>query len=162
RPGGTLTLYVDGVQVASASVRTGQAMASSAPLLIGGLTEKWTWQPPGAPIDEVKILSTGRTAAGVGSELTHMPASHAAGVVLYLPMNDASGSATLAGAGPGAVGATVTSANGGLAGLVTGHIDNPGQVDTYTFNLAAPTLIQLDTLSDNDQITLTFRGPQGQ
>jgi hypothetical protein len=55
----------------------------------------------------------------------------------------------------------VVDLHAGLAGLITGRIDIPGQTDRYTFDLAQDTLLAFDGYFDNDQVTVTVTGPGG-
>ncbi|MFZ4409965.1 MAG: LamG-like jellyroll fold domain-containing protein, partial [Paracraurococcus sp.] len=164
RPGGVMRLYVNGAEVATAPVRNSLARASTANLRIGSTTETWTyaWTPLEGTIDDVRLWSTVRTPAQIAADMLTPPAPDAAGLVVYLPMDDASGATVLAGAGPGGTGATVISRNAGLPGLITGRIEQPGQVNRLTFALAAPTLLYFDTLTDDSAMTVTLTGPTGQ
>jgi len=162
RPGGTLKLYINGVEVANATVRTGPAVAVASDLRIADTSETWSqWSRFEGVIDDLRIWTTARTASQILAGMTAAPVV-TTGLAVSLPMNDATGATTLAGNGPGAVGATVTSRNAGVVGLVTGRIDMAGAVDSFTFTLAQATRLVLDSLTDDDGAVVTFTGPGGQ
>src|SRR5262245_1394269 len=48
-----------------------------------------------------------------------------------------------------------------LDGSVTGSIDVPGQVDTYTFNLPINSRLYFDSLTSNGNLNWTLSGPAG-
>ena len=159
RAGGTLSIYVNGVLAATAPVRTGPATGTAGPLLIGAAVEGYS-AFRGA-LDDVRVFGAARSAAAISADYGVPLTGTEAGLALYLPMNDATGTTRLADRSANASTATVSSSNVGLAGTITGQIATPGQAHRYTFSLTAPTVLVFDALADNSNLTVTLTGPGG-
>ena len=159
RAGSTLSIYLNGVLAATAPVRTGPANGNANPLLIGAAVEGYS-AFRGA-LDDLRVYGTARSAAAIAADDTVPLTGAEAGLALYLPMNDATGSIRLADRSANAAAVTVSSSDAVLAGTITGQIATPGQAHSYTFSLAAPTSLVFDALTDNGNLTVTLTGPDG-
>ncbi|MCS6853203.1 MAG: hypothetical protein NZ523_00395, partial [Elioraea sp.] len=141
--------------------RSAPAVTTEEGLRLGGAAERWGWGALQGALDDFRLWSVARTAAQIAAARHAALTGTEAGLSLYLKMDEASGATTLAGSGPGAVGATVEDRNDGLPGVITGRVATPGAVDRYTFTLADDAWLLFDSLTDNSELTVTLRGPGG-
>ncbi|MCP5367599.1 MAG: LEPR-XLL domain-containing protein, partial [Hyphomicrobiales bacterium] len=162
RTTGEMRLYVDGVEVASGALRAAQAVATTSPLYIGHTIEtSGSYSNFEGAIDDLRLWSTARSQSDIVNAKDGALTGAEPGLALYLKMDDAAGATTLADSGPNGRDAQVTDELAGLPGVVSGRFDMPGQVDSYTFTLAQDTLLTLDGLTNNSNVTVTIRGPGG-
>jgi large repetitive protein len=159
RTNGTLAIYLNGVLAASGSVREDAAGGSDQPLSIANAVENGTQYPLYGSLDDLRIFSTALTATQIANNYKTALTGTEPNLALYLPMNEASGATTLTDASPHAAAVTVTSVNAGLPGVITGRFATPGQVQSYTFTLAAASQLVFDGLTNNSNITVTLTGP---
>ncbi|MCP5368563.1 MAG: LEPR-XLL domain-containing protein, partial [Hyphomicrobiales bacterium] len=162
RTSGEMRVYLNGVEAKTGALRTGQSVGSDMPLYVGDWPEgDESVSPFEGRLDELRIWSTARGQAEIAAAMNSALAGNEAGLVLYLPMDETGQPTVLADLGPGGLTANAVSRFDGLAGVVTGRFDVPGEVDSYAFTLDQDALLYLDTLTDNSAITVTLTGPEG-
>ena len=136
RTAGTLAIYLNGVLAASGTVRTQPAAQNTAPLLIGRSTEDGNNYNYSGAMDDVRIFSRALSASEIAANYKTALTGTQTGLALYLPMNDASGAATLVDSSPNAATVTIVRPDAGLPGVITDRIAAPGQTRNYTFTLS--------------------------
>ena len=158
-----MTIYINGVQAAQQSYGAFSPQPNSQPLYIAP-------QPPDSDVniaayegglDEISLWNVALTGAQIAAQMGAPLQGNEAGLTLYLPLNDPSGSATVADLGPNHVAATVSHAFDGLPDVIEGRIGSAFEIDTYTFTVAQATNFVIDSLGDNGAFTLTLTGPDG-
>ena len=159
----TMTIYINGVQAAQQSFNAYTPVDSGSPLVIAAD------QPMGSfgdgafqgLIQQVAVWNVARAASDIQASYNAALTGTESGLVLYLPLHDASGSTTVADKGPNALTASVIHAFAGLTNVVEGRIAAPFGTDTYTFTLSQAKTFVIDGLTDDDAFSVTLTGPNG-
>jgi hypothetical protein len=159
----TMTIYINGVQAAQQNFGTYNPVDSGSPLVIAAD------QPLGAfgdgafqgLIQQVAVWNVARGANDIQSSYNAALVANEAGLALYLPLNDATGSTMVVDQGPHSLTANVVYAFAGLSNVVEGRITAPFGTATYTFSLAQATTFVIDGLSDDTAFSVTLTGPKG-
>ncbi len=155
-----LRIFVDGVQRATATLRTTPARSNTNPLLIGSQLEtNTTFANFEGTIDEVRVWNVARAAAQIAASNSLELAGTEAGLAVYLKANEGTGSqlGDASGHGNNALIRTLYPDTG----VVAGRIDHPGQRDFYTFVLADAKQLYFDSLTNNSALTWSLVGPRG-
>ncbi len=162
RTNGTMSVYVNGELSASASVRTNAAVSTDAPLRIGYAFENSTsYNAFEGAIQDVRLWSVARTAEQIADNHAVALQGDEAGLSVWLPLNDATGSTSVQDAVPNAVSAQIYNRLAGYTDAIVGRIDMPGQVDRYQFSLTQDTQLVFDTFSDNSRIEIRLSNDKG-
>ena len=159
----TAALYINGVLATQSGINTYTLVDNAAPLVIGA-DQTLGWNNDGAfqgLIQQVQLWTVARSATDILTSYDTALAGTESGLALYLPLDEPSGSATVADLGPSATVGTVEHAFDGLDNVVEGRITAPFGTSTYSFSLTQTTSIVIDGLSDNTAFRLTLTGPNG-
>ena len=158
RAAGTLTLYVNGVQVGSQGIRTQPTIAVDGPLVLGATNESSAgYSRLVGAIGQVRLWSVARSAADVLADAAAEPAANSAGLVLDLPFAEGSGTTSANIAAPGGQATLVNLNTDGI----TGDLQRPGLSDAYAFTLGQTTRLLVDSLTANNTLRWTINGPYG-
>ncbi|MBM3521553.1 MAG: hypothetical protein FJX57_01235, partial [Alphaproteobacteria bacterium] len=162
RAAGVMKVYVNGVEAASGSIRTGLSVTNDKPLLLGWTLEShFSYSKFEGTIDDVRLWSTARTAGEIAGAMSAELTGTETGLQVYMKMEEATGAATIDNAVAGNPDGTVVDAFATLDGLVYGRITAPGEVDRFTFTLATGTYLYLDSFVGIDRLTARITGPDG-
>ncbi|MFA7602290.1 MAG: LamG domain-containing protein, partial [Novosphingobium sp.] len=161
RSTGNLHIYLNGELAVTRTIATTPHNGSAAtPLYIGASSEtNDAYQKFEGAIDELRVWNRSRSAAEVQADLLKGAPTDASGLVLRMDFDViAAGRLT-----ERVSGATIPLLRDleGLAGVVEGRLLSPGDTRSYSFTLAAPTLMAFDALHDNNAMTVTITGPGG-
>ena len=157
RSNGVMKIYLNGVEAATGGLRNTPAIASANPLWIGRSPEGYT--PFQGAIDDLRLWNTARTAQQIADNRSAPLTGGEAGLVMYLPANEASGEVLTDATGNGH-NAQMRHLFAGSPGVVAGYLGF-GQVDNYSFTLAQDTLLYFDSLTDNGNLLWSLTGPRG-
>ena len=161
RSTGQMRLYLNGQLVQSGAVRTKAAISNSQPLMIGADNETWGSARFEGAIDTLRLWNRVLTQEEITAGLNTQPAAGASGLVLDYRFAGSGGS-TLVDSGPLGLNGQAVFGLPDTTGIVVGRIATAGQKDSYSFSLASPTRLYIDTIypySSNYNWTLT--GPSG-
>jgi hypothetical protein len=155
RTNGQIRTYLNGVLAAtsgiSANAASGDGVLSLGQGFQGAITEVKYW--------DAALTDEDALAAYDGSDGA-IPADK----LIELPLDEGEIGdqvTAVAETGPNAITPAVIDASDGLQGLFSGRLDTSGEVDVYHFSLDQERLLYWDTLSYQQNITATLRGPGG-
>lgn len=156
RANSQLRIVLNGVQVAQGSLSSLPAVDLAEPMRIGYTPEGSEYHGHQLTVDQLAIwnraLTTPEAAAASSTPLT----GSEAGLAALYRFDEAAGAAVVdaRGAGSGAIRRIAAQVNG----LVTGRLDQAGQVRRYSFTLAEPAQMYFDSLTRRSDIRWTLQG----
>ncbi|WP_309246833.1 LamG domain-containing protein [Ramlibacter montanisoli] len=160
RDAGTMAIFVDGTQVASGSVRTGNATASASPLTVGFTSEPFGgFGPFVGRIEDVRLWNVARSAAELDAARSTEVAPGTPGLLLDWRLDEGAGTLLADNSGLGHAG-SFSGLLDKLTDAVAGRIEVPGQRVVYTLDLLQPKQVVFDSLADTN-FTWTLEGPRG-
>ncbi|OZA70316.1 MAG: hypothetical protein B7X78_02875, partial [Sphingomonadales bacterium 39-62-4] len=149
RDGGTLKLYVNGVEQVSGTIRNSANADVADALQIGRYQElAGDYGAYEGAVDSFRLWDVARGAAQITAGMATPPPAGTAGLLLALDFQNTnlSGGAQLRNLNPQGV---------------SGRIEQPGETQTYRFSLAERTYALFDSLTNNSGLVWSLTGPEG-
>ena len=158
-----MRLYLNGALTVTGTLGSPARAGDSGTLLIGSSQETFSgWSRLAGTVDDVRLWSRALGTAEVAAETTAPLTGSETGLTLYLKLDEAQGATTVADSGKLHLTGVVINPFTALPDVILGRIDSPGQTVSYTFSIASAKQVVFDGLTDDDQITVTLTGPDGQ
>ncbi|NNU43752.1 hypothetical protein HK415_12180 [Ramlibacter sp. B156] len=155
-----MKIFVDGVQVAAAAVRTTNPFSSTSALDVGRTREPSSqFSTFNGTIEDLRLWKVARSGAEIEAARHAAVAAGTPNLMLNWRLDEGSGTVLADSSGLGHAG-SVSGLFDNLPGTVAGRIEVPGQRVVYTLDLLQPKQVVFDSLADTN-FTWTLEGPRG-